>query len=157
MKVGIIVHSNTGNTLSVAKKLKEKLLAKGHWANIEQVTAVNEKPSPNEKIQLKTIPDTSNYDALIFGAPVQALSLSPVMNMYLSQLPPLNNKKVICFMTQQFPYRWMGGTRAINQIKKICQAKTGSIEEAGVINWSHKERERKIDNVIENTLKLLAK
>jgi hypothetical protein len=79
------------------------------------------------------------------------------MNMYLSQLPPLNNKKVICFMTQQFPYRWMGGTRAINQIKKICQAKTGSIEEAGVINWSHKERERKIDNVIENTLKLLAK
>lgn len=69
MKVGIIIHSHTGNTLSVAERLKEKLVAVGHQATIDQVTAVNEDPSA--KVELKTMPDTSTYDALIFGAPVR--------------------------------------------------------------------------------------
>ncbi len=30
MKIGIIVHSHTGNTLSVAQKIKERLVSGGH-------------------------------------------------------------------------------------------------------------------------------
>lgn len=37
MKIGIILHSQTGNTLSVANKLKEKLISLGHTVNLEQV------------------------------------------------------------------------------------------------------------------------
>jgi len=38
MNIGIIVYSQTGNTLSVAKKLEERLSAAGHSVNLEQVT-----------------------------------------------------------------------------------------------------------------------
>jgi len=40
VNIGIIVYSKTGNTLSAAQKLQEKLVAHGHVVNIEQITAV---------------------------------------------------------------------------------------------------------------------
>lgn len=148
MKVGIIVHSHTGNTLSVAERLKEKLHEAGHLVNLEQVIAINEDPSSTGNIQLKTIPDISAYNVLIFGAPVRGFSLSPVMKAYLAQLPEMPGKKIGCFVTQQFPYRWMGGTQAIKQLEKYCETKGKSIYETGIVNWSHKEREEKIIEVI---------
>jgi NAD(P)H dehydrogenase (quinone) len=149
MNVGIIIHSYTGHTLSVAQRLREKLIEAGHSVNLERVTAVNEDPSAAGNIQLKMIPDISAYDGLIFAAPVRAFSLSPVMRVYLTQLPSLSDKRVGCFVTQQLPYPWMGGNRAIKQMKRICKTKGQNIFEAGIVNWSHKEREKKIMHVIE--------
>lgn len=154
MKIGIMVHSDTGNTLSVAKRIEEKLLALDHSVTVEQVTAVQKEslPSGQAEVELKTAPDTSACDALIFACPVHAFSPSLVMKAYLSQLPPLQDKKVACFVTQQFPHPWMGGNRSIRQIKKICEDKGGSVSATGIVNWSHKEREKKISDVVENIL-----
>lgn len=103
MKIGIIVHSHTGNTLSVAQKIKEKLLTAGHSVNLEQVTAVNEDSVAAGKIQLKTIPDVSTYDILIFGAPVNGFSLSQVMKEYLLQIPSWGSmRKPPKFLTGYF-------------------------------------------------------
>jgi flavodoxin len=154
MKIGIIVHSHTGNTLSVAERLKEKLVSAGHWVKLERVTAINEDPSAAGKIQLKENPDTSGYDILIFGAPVRAFSLSPVMKAYLSQLPSLQGKKVSGFVTQQLKYPWMGGNRAITTLKKICAVKSAEMLDTGIVNWSHKEREKRIVEVLEKLSKL---
>jgi flavodoxin len=154
MKIGIIVHSQTGNTLAVAKRLKEELIMAGHLVNLEQVMPADENPTAIKDIHLKTIPDTNDYDVLIFGAPVQGFSISPVMKAYLSQLTSLKGKKVGCFVTQYFPYKWMGGTRSVNQMKYICKAKGGSIFEEGIVNWSHKEREKRITEVLAKLMKL---
>lgn len=43
---------------------------------------------------MKSAPDVSGYDAVIFASPVQAFSLAPVMKLYLSKLPSLAGKKV---------------------------------------------------------------
>jgi len=153
MRIGIIVHSHTGNTLSIAQKLKEILEANGNSVNLEQVTAVNENPS-EKNIQLKSIPDTEGYDALIFGAPVWAFSLSPVMKAYLSQLPSLSGKKVSCFVTQQLPYPFMGGNRAIKEFKKGCEIKGTDVSETGIVNWSSKQREKKISDIIQKFSRL---
>lgn len=147
MKVGIIVHSHTGNTLVVAQKLKEELTALGHLVTLEQVTAVNEDPSAAANVQLKTIPDISDYDALFFGAPVRAFSLSPVMKLYLSQIPSLQGKKVSCFITQSFPFPWMGGTRTIKQLKKLCEVKGAQVAESAIVNWSSKQREKMMSDL----------
>jgi len=40
MNIGIIVYSWSGNTLSVAEKLQEKLSAAGHSVALEQVSVV---------------------------------------------------------------------------------------------------------------------
>jgi hypothetical protein len=42
MNIGIIVHSETGNTHSVATTLKEKLAAAGHTVSIERLKVVGE-------------------------------------------------------------------------------------------------------------------
>lgn len=152
MKVGIIVHSHTGNTLSVAQKLMEALQTAGHLVTIEQVEAVNEDPSAAGNIQLKTIPDPSPYDTLIFGAPVRAFSLSPVMKAYLAQVASLKGKKVGCFVTEQLPFSWMGGNQAIGQLKKAVVKKEANVFSTGVVNWSNKQRETKITEVIKRLI-----
>lgn len=135
MRVGIIVHSATGNTLSVAEKLKTELTELGHVVSLERVAAANDLEPEIQKIQLHATPDASAYDVLVFGAPVRGLSFSPVMQAYLATIASLQGKQVGCFVTQAFPLPSMGGNRAIRQALDICQAKGAEIYGTGIINW----------------------
>jgi flavodoxin len=57
MKIGIIVHSQTGHTYSVVQKLQEKLLAAGHSVNIERIKSVGGEQKHEKdanKIRLET-------------------------------------------------------------------------------------------------------
>ncbi len=148
MKIGIIIHSHTGNTLYVAEMLKTALMAKGHDVQLERVIAVNEDPQAREKVVLKSIPDILSYDALFIGAPVRAFSLSPVMKEYLAQIPKIQGRRVACFVTEHFPKPWMGGNHAVNQIIKAIKKKGGEVIEKGVINWSDKTREEQINELV---------
>lgn len=148
MKVGIIVHSHTGNTLSVAEKIREELIKSGHTVNLEQVKAVDENPNSSKPVELEVIPDTTGYDALIFGAPVRAFSLSPVMKKYLSQVNSLEGKKVCCFVTQGFPKPWMGGNHSVKQMVKLCSAKNCKPSKTGIVNWPEKSREVLTANLV---------
>lgn len=148
MKVGIILHSHTCNTLSVAEKLQERLAAAGHWAQLERVTAVDESPQAR-KVELKNAPETSPYDMLVFAAPVWAFSLSPVKKLYLGQIPTLQDKAVGCFVTQAFPFSWMGGNRAIRQMVSACEALGGKVFKTGIVNWT-RGREARIAQLIED-------
>ena len=147
MKVGIIVHSQTGNTLSVAQRLMEEYQKAGHPVELERVTTIDEDPAKSNNVELKSIPDPSGYDFLIFAAPVWAFSLSPVMKAYLDQVPSLQGKKVSCFMTQAFPFTWMGGNRALRQFKAACEAKGATVAKTGIVNWS-RQREKKITEIL---------
>lgn len=148
MRIGIIIHSHTGNTLYVAEKLKNALAAKGHAVQLERVTAVNEDPGAKEKVRLKSIPDIIPYDALIIGAPVRAFSLSPVMKAYLAQISEIQARRVACFVTQHFPKPWMGGNHSVNQIIQAIKKKGGEVIEKGVVNWTGKAREEQINEVV---------
>lgn len=150
MKIGIIVYSQTGNTLSVAQNLREKLLTAGHSVNLEPIKTTGDGQTDMNKIQFETLPNISQYDVVIFGAPVQAFSLSLVMRSYLSQISSMEGKKFACLVTQFFPYAWLGGNRAISQMKKLCELKGGKICGTGIVNWSSKEREKKINDAISN-------
>lgn len=147
MNVGIIIHSFTGNTLSVAERIKNALDKLEHKVTIDRVTAVNENPNKSGSVSLNSVPKISSYDILILGAPVRGFSLSPVMKLYLSELKTLQGKKVGCYVTQSFPYAWMGGNNAIRQMVKICKAKGAFVFETGIVNWSNK-KEEKILNVV---------
>jgi hypothetical protein len=48
----------------------------------------------------------------------------------------------------------MGGNQAIKQMKKACEAKGVSVFDTGVINWSHKQREEKINDMLGKMSKL---
>ena len=59
MNVKIIVHSKTGNTLSVAEKLRGRLETAGHTVRLEQVRAANESEIKPESIKLSNNPKTT--------------------------------------------------------------------------------------------------
>jgi NAD(P)H dehydrogenase (quinone) len=149
MNIGIIVYSWSGNTLSVAKKLEERLAAAGHLAKLEQVTVVGERKQGAREFQLETLPDVGTYDALVFGSAVEAFSLSPVLTKYLKQVGSLQGKKVACLVSQQFPYPWMGGNRAIRQMSRLCQSKGATIVGAAVVNWAKSRREKTTEAAID--------
>jgi flavodoxin len=153
MNIGIIVYSITGHTLSVAQKLNEKLLTNGHSVSLERVIAINDEQTDIGKIQFSNAPSVEKYDALIFGAPVRGLSLSAVMAAYLSKFTSLKGKKIICYVTQYFPYPWMGGNRSIKQMKKICESKGAKIFDTGIVNWSNSKREKKITDLVDKLSK----
>jgi flavodoxin len=149
MKIGIIVHSATGNTLSVAEKLREALANKGHAVSLERVTAMNDDPRAEGGSRLKDAPDVGPYDAFVFAAPVWGFSLSTVMKTYLAQLPSLSGKRAGCFVTQQLSHAWLGGNHAIRQMKGALKAKGAEVFSTGVVGWSCKEKEEQINRLIE--------
>ena len=85
MKTGIIVFSQTGNTLAVAQRIRETIAAPDNEVSILKVAALNEQEADISKIQISENPETSGFDVLIFGSPVHGFSLAPVMMAYLNQ------------------------------------------------------------------------
>lgn len=149
MKIGIIVHSITGNTLSVAEHIQQQLAEKGHTAVIERIRPSGKEPVQSEAaVQLTSMPDLSGYEALVFGSPVQAFSLDPVMSAYLKQVEDLGGRRTVCFLTQQLPFRFFAGNRSIRQMQTLCEARHGSVCLTGIVNWSNKERSRMIDDLV---------
>ena len=149
MKIGIIVYSQTGNTYSVATKIREALIKKGHSVDIDKIEAIRETKQNVNNIKITKMPDVEKYDGLIFASFVEAFSLCPVMDTYLKQLKSLNNKKVAIYVTQFFPYPWMGGKHAIKQMKKNLLLKGNPISETGIVNWKNKNREQIIQKLVE--------
>ncbi|MBE3036117.1 MAG: flavodoxin, partial [Candidatus Atribacteria bacterium] len=94
------------------------------------------------------------YDALVFGSPVQAFSLSSAMKTYLLQIKLLQDKKVAFLVTQYFPFPWLGGNRAIGQMKRIGESKGATICGTAVVNWSKPSREKQITEMVEKLSKL---
>ncbi|HUT86633.1 MAG TPA: flavodoxin [Candidatus Heimdallarchaeota archaeon] len=156
MKIGIIVYSQTGNTLSVVEKLKEKLAAEGHTVVLEQVTVAGGRKSGDRAFQLETRPDVASYDALVFGSAVEAFSLSQVLKSYLAGVDSLQGKQVACLVTQSFPYPWMGGNRAIRQMRRICESKGATVRGSAIVNWAKCRRAKTTAQAIEGLTRALA-
>lgn len=149
MNVGIIIYSQTGNTRSVAQRLLEKINTSGHTAKLEEITVSGDVHPGAKKFSFISRPDVTPYDAIVFGAQVMAFSLSPVMNAYLGQVSSLQGKKVALLVTEGLPYAWMGGTRAINRMRKLCASKGASICSACVVNWGNKKRPEMIADAVD--------
>ncbi len=148
MNIGIIIYSNTGNTRFVAGKLKERLLVSGHSSEIEEIEVEGEASPLKKDFRFKNEPDLHKYDAAVFGSPVQAFSLNPVMEAYLSRINSFQGKKAACFVTKRLPFKWTGGTRAVERMKKICTEKGGFVQGKGIVIWSSSKRNAMIDDVV---------
>lgn len=135
MNIGIIVFSKTGNTLSVAEKLRDKLIETGNNVALEQVTASNDLEMDPKMVALTNQPSVHCYEVLVFAAPVYGGRLPAVMQVYLQGIPPLDGKLVAGFLTQAFPFPWMGGNQALKGMANLVEAKGGKLSAAGVINW----------------------
>jgi NAD(P)H dehydrogenase (quinone) len=154
MKIGIVVYSQTGNTRSVATKLKDALSQSGHQVTLDDVKLAGERKGGERAFTLGPLPDLSRCDAVVFGAAVEAFSLSPVMAAYLKAAPSLEKRNVACLVTQGFPRRWMGGSRALRQMRTLCEAKGGKVLGGEAVNWMGAGLDQRISRAVERLSKL---
>ena len=151
MKIGIIFYSQSGKTATVAQKLLEKFTDKGHAANLEQITISGSTPAQPGKFELTDLPRVEEYDAIVFGSPVQAFALNPVMKAYLATLPEMAEQETACFVTKQLPLLKTGGTQAINYMEKACASKGMVIVGSEIVVWSKgKKGDQNISRAVEN-------
>lgn len=156
MKIGIIVYSKTNNTNLIATQLNNQLKEKGYDSIVLQVVGVDDDPRFLKKVRLKTAPDVSSFDVLIVASPVYALHLSPIMQAYLDQLPDLSNKIIMGFVTQAFPYAFLGGNQAIICLKALIHLKSNSLLASGIVHWfPHKKRIQSIRNTLSTLVKAI--
>jgi menaquinone-dependent protoporphyrinogen IX oxidase len=148
MKICVIVYSQTGNTLSVAEKLKDALAAKGCDVELQRVVATGGDPGARALDTLVQTPDPNGYDALVFASPVQAFSLAQAMQLYLSQISCTQAGTVCCLVTQHFKKPWLGGNRAIRKMCALLARKNIPTSETGIVNWSGVNREAQIDEIV---------
>lgn len=144
MNIGIIVFSRTGNTLSVAEKIRDAAAAQGHTAAVERIRAEHEEPGNNFPLKLTVLPDPKPYDAVIFGAAVEGFSMSAALKTYLSEMPSLAGKPAGCFVTQHLSKPWLGGNRAIRQMRALLAEKGFKVRSSGIVNWTNPAREAQI-------------
>jgi flavodoxin len=138
MNIGLIVYSYTGNTLSVAERLKDRLAQSNHNLTLISIKAKDENPNQT-KIELTVIPDPANYDRIILASPVRGFQVSPIMKAYLQQWPILTDKPVGCFVTHAFPFPIMGGKTAIKMMTDLVQAKQAKVVVTGIVNGGKRE------------------
>ncbi|MDP3448867.1 MAG: flavodoxin domain-containing protein [Eubacteriales bacterium] len=145
MNIGIIVYSKTGNTLQVAERIKVALELQGNTVSVKRFQAETSGETSNTPLQLTASPDPNVYDAVIFGAPVQAFSLDPAMAMYLRQIGTIRSMPAMCFITQHFKKPWMGGNRAMKQLLMLLKSRSVTAVPMGVVNWSSEQRDAQIE------------
>lgn len=139
MKIGIIVFSYTGNSFKFAEEINKELTKKGHSVGIERIETDGDAQKMGNDVKFKTVPKVEGYDAYVFGTPVWAFHLNPIMNRYLSEISQINGKKAVVFVTKEFTPKWTGGNQSIRKMTKLIEKKGGKVKGSDVIVWKKKK------------------
>lgn len=156
MKIGLIIHSVTGNTRYVAEKLSKALADKGHAVDYKEVKTEGDAASGGKGIRFIEKPVVDECDVLIMGSHTEAFDLEPAMKQYLKGDLKMDCNKVICYATHQFPFPWLGGNRTVKKMQKLCREQ-GAMETFGVvIDWKpDKGRDERIKKAVDEILSLI--
>lgn len=130
MKVGMIVYSKSGNTMSAAEVLKERLNKDGHDVSLIQLLE-------------DTAPEIS-YDAVVLCTPVHGGKPAEPMNTYLEKAD-LEGKNVAFLVTGAFPPS-LGGVMTAHIMDDICKAKGATVRGFSCVGWWGFKRAQKIKN-----------
>ena len=149
MNIGIFVNSKTGNTLSVAEKLRERLLALGHTVALERVVASNDGEMDINKIVISNPPSTQGYDLLVFAAPVNGFRLAFAMQAYL-RLAFARRQTAGWFSSRRHSHSPGWAVTVPQRHGKLVNCQRRYISATGVVNWRSPRTRILIAKTIEN-------
>lgn len=115
MKIGIIVYSQSGHTASFARAIADQILEAGLDCDVELLRPHGIPKPWTRNIQFRRIPEVAEYDVILFGAPVWAFSVSPVLCAVFTHIASIKGKKVLPFVTHGLPLS-IGPKRALKQL-----------------------------------------
>ncbi len=145
MKIGIIVYSQSGHTAAFAREIAGQLGKAGLEYDIELVRPQGIPKPWTGKIQFRKIPDITEYDILLVGAPVWAFNISKVIVSLLYKLDSLKGKKVFPFVTHGLPVKPIA-QRALRTLCNHIEACSGDAMEGEaqfyLLSTTNKEKMR---------------
>lgn len=150
MKIGLLVHSVTGNTLSVMKRIQKALEDRGHEVDLKEIKTAAKVEMGQTEAEFTQNPSPVGYDAVVFGSHTEAFQLETAMKLYLGQIPEIKGLKTACVTTHLFPFKWMGGNSAVKKMVSMCVDKGAKILGTAVIDWSPEtKRENKVAGAVD--------
>ncbi len=141
MKTGIVVYSETGNTLGIAEALKERLSEAGKDADILQIRA------DKRRRKLEASPEVEGYDYLVFGAPVHAFTVARPMKLFLKRLSS-TDVRVGIYVTQAA----IGKTIALRRMRKMLKKKGASVITGDGVSVALKKGREQTETVLERLM-----
>lgn len=149
VKIGIIVYSMTGHTLSVATRLQEALSAAGHDVHLEPLRVAGPVSLGAADAPLETVPEIAPYDALVLACPVRGGMPAPPMASFLEQITSLEEKRVACLVTGVFPAGW-GRNQTLAQVAETCASKGAAVCGSASVWWWSLRRRKQIAAAVDD-------
>lgn len=149
MKIGIVIHSQSGHTAQIAKFLGNAFTGKGHEVDISLLRTSGKVTPRSSSFELKSIPDVTDCDLILLGGPVWAFSASPVILRFINSLGRLTGKNVLCFVTKGLPFLWTGGTQALSKMNEELALSDATILDGEIMHLIGMPKEEKVKPVIE--------
>lgn len=149
MKIGIIIHTQSGHTAQFARAIAAKFNSVGHEAEIDLLRTVGQVSPGSKKFSIKNAPSLEQYDAILFGGPVWAFKASPVIMALLRGVIKIKNKKVLSFVTMAFPFSWLGGKQAIKEMNQELDASGGIVLPGEILHFLLKPNAQKMEQAVQ--------
>ena len=153
MKIGIFVHSQSGNTARLALAVTHALREKGHEVDVELLRPIGKIHPGIRHVELKNVPEVDGYDMVMLGGPIWAFNASPVVVSLLHQLPSLKGKKAMFFLTSGFPPPLSGWNRAHKKIKTLLEESNATVIEGESLFWGFYCGKKRLDAAVERICK----
>jgi flavodoxin len=153
MKLNIILHTQSGRTGELARKIAETFRNAGHETDISMLRTVGTVTPRSIKFEIKNPPEITDEDWIIFAAPVWTFKASPVIMKYLGTLKNLKGKKVVNIVTKSLPFTWTGGTQALTSMNSEVETSNGNALQGEIVQAFLKITPEKMAEVAQRVLK----
>jgi flavodoxin len=152
MKLAIILHTQSGRTAELARKIAEVFRNAGHEVDISMLRTVGTVSPGSSKFEIKNAPEITDEDWIIFAAPVWAFKASPVIMKYLGTLKNLKGKKVVNIITKSLPFDWTGGTQALVAMNSEVETSNGDALQGEIVQSFAKASAEKLTEIAKRVL-----
>jgi NAD(P)H dehydrogenase (quinone) len=149
MKIGIFVHSQSGNTAKLGLAVTHALREKGHDVSIELLRPVGKVTPWVRNVKFRTMPEPEEYDVILFGGPNWVFGSSPVVVSLLRQLSTLKGKKTMFFMTSALPDFCSGARRGIARVNDLCDGLGATVLPGTSVVWGMYCGKKRLDAITE--------
>lgn len=152
MHVGIIVHSQSGNTALFAKAICDHLRNAGIETSIELLRVSGSIKLRSSQVSLRNNPEVHEYDTLLFGCPVWGFAPSPAILSYLNMLDSLKGKKALPFATHGLPFKSFGANQALRKMKACLEILQAEVLDGESLHCLFKPNKTKMEAAAERIL-----
>jgi NAD(P)H dehydrogenase (quinone) len=149
MKVGILVHSQSGNTAKLALAVTHTLREKGHDVSVELLRPLGKVHPGMRHVEFRNVPEVEEFDTVLFGGPVWAFNASPVIVSAINQISGLKGKKTLFFLTSGFPQPLSGWNRAHKKMSDLLEETGATVLEGESLFWGIWCSKKRMDKTVE--------